>query len=56
VFKEYKRPKDALPHDEIMRSEGIGGVAHNKQNAKQGRLCRTVYSIFFVYAFLIGPS
>jgi hypothetical protein len=39
VFKEYKRPKDAQPHDKIMRSEGFGGVAHNKQNAKQGPLC-----------------
>ena len=35
----YKRPKDAQPQDKILRSEGIGGGAPNKQNAKWVPLC-----------------
>jgi len=29
-----------------MRSEGIGGVAHNKQKAKWGPLCPACYNEF----------
>ena len=35
----YKRPEDAQLQDKILRSEGIGGGAPNKQNAKWVPLC-----------------